>query len=109
MQNVKDLLEFYQESMLEDIFGDMTNNRSEVTTPWCCPKCASDKGFRRRGSRNKKVYYNEEKIDIRLFQVTCLKCDSTFSPFPEILGLERNERLYGDMFDFNHLKLARNI
>ncbi len=106
MHDIKDLIEVYQESMLNRIFGSIKweNNKSDIVTPWHCPKCDSNKGFRRRGSRTKKVYYNNQKVDVKLFQVTCLHCDSTFSPFPQILGLEKNERLYSDLFDLRNLK-----
>jgi hypothetical protein len=105
MGNIRDLLESYQEERLQQVFGASYkwNSRVDVTAPWKCPKCSSNHGFRRRGSRNKIVHYNNEKVDVRLFQVTCLQCSSTFSPFPEILGLERNQRIYGDIFDFTNL------
>ena len=105
-KNIKILLENHQEAVLTEVFGSdkWKNNKAEITTPWHCPKCNSNHGFRRRGSRRKKVYYNNKKVEVRLFQVTCLHCNSTFSPFPQILGLERNERLYSDIFDFKSLK-----
>lgn len=104
MQDPKDLLEFYQEKVLEKVFGELKwgNNRSEITAPWHCPKCNSSHGFRRRGSRPKIIRYNNEKIAVKLFQVTCMQCDSTFSPFPELFGLEKNEQIYQELFDFKN-------
>ncbi len=108
MENIKKVIESYQEERLVQVFGDTYkwNSRGDVNAPWCCPKCSSSNGFRRRGSRNKIIHYNNEKIDVRLFQVSCIKCNSTFSPFPEILGLEKNQRIYADMFDFSRLQLG---
>lgn len=56
-----------------------------------CPRCGvvhSGGGVVRRGSRQRKVRTSGGLVVFRLLQFTCKECGATWSPYPELLGLE---------------------
>jgi hypothetical protein len=62
------------------------NNRKAA--PWECPDCGLPRDFRRRGSRGRerlRTGVGDVAFDLR--QVTCQRCEATFSPFVTLLGL----------------------
>lgn len=85
-------LEGLQEWFLNDVLaGKWQAGKAIKKAPWHCPRCASSQGFQRRGSRPRMVKSGSGSIQVKLFQVTCLSCRATFSPFPKLFGLEENE------------------
>jgi hypothetical protein len=61
--------------------------KAEVT----CGRCGvvhSGDGVVRRGSRQRKIRTTSGVIEFRLVQLTCRDCGATWSPYPNLLGLE---------------------
>lgn len=56
-----------------------------------CPRCGvvhRGSSVVRRGSRPRKVRTSSGLVSFRLVQLTCRDCGATWSPYPELLGLE---------------------
>lgn len=56
-----------------------------------CARCGvvhSGTGVVRRGSRERKIRTSSGVIHFRLLQLTCCECGATWSPYPDLLGLE---------------------
>ena len=79
-----------QERMLNRVLGPPWSRQPQEIAPWRCPKCQSNHGFHRRGSRGRKrLRTGVGDVEFDLLQVTCQKCGATFSPFVHLLGLAR--------------------
>lgn len=109
MPETRRILETYQENILKEVFGDVKwlHGRGDLQTPWRCPKCESNIGFSRRGSRFKRVYKNEHLYEIRLYQVTCFKCDLTFSPFIDLLCMDKKGRISQSIYNNIETKVKK--
>lgn len=89
----------YQDEILQKVLGAPWEPRhQQKPAPWACPKCGSRLGFARRGSRPRRLRSSLGVVDFELRQVTCLACagagiHTTFSPFPELLGLPARARV----------------
>lgn len=56
-----------------------------------CARCGvvhSGTGVVRRGSRKRKIRTSTGVVQFRLLQFTCRECGATWSPYPDLLGLE---------------------
>jgi len=82
-----------QEAVLDIYLGTPWNKSPGFVTPWECPKCAARAGFVRRGKRIRKLKTSIGRVSFPLRQVTCTDCGKTFSPFPELFGIEKRQRL----------------
>jgi len=82
-----------QEALLTMYLGAPWNKSPGVITPWECPKCAARAGFKRRGNRTRTLKTSIGLVSFPLLQVTCSDCGKTFSPFPELFGIEKRHRL----------------
>lgn len=54
-------------------------------------------GLLRRGWRRRTVVGQEGRLSFALRQVTCCCCRRTWSPYPELLGLEPRQRVLGEL------------
>jgi ssDNA-binding Zn-finger/Zn-ribbon topoisomerase 1 len=82
-----------QESVLDIYLGTPWQKSPGLATPWECPKCAARAGFVRRGKRIRKLKTSIGQVSFPLHQITCTDCGKTFSPFPELFGIEKRQRL----------------
>jgi hypothetical protein len=86
---VADYLETIQDQILDETLGPKWADTEQMEAPWICPECWSGRHFKRRGSRSRVLRKTSlGRISFQLRQVTCCRCDSTFSPFTAWLGLE---------------------
>jgi hypothetical protein len=92
-QACKDALEGWQDMMLLQVLGPAWAPRQVAEAPWHCKSCGSRLGFKRRGSRSRKVKTSLGLICFQLRQVTCVSCQSTSSPFPDLLRLQPRTRV----------------
>jgi len=82
-------LEAIQDATLDEVLGPKWEDVPQSEAPWTCPQCESTAGFKRRGSRRRKLRKSSlGPIPFELRQVTCRRCHSTFAPFAGWLGLE---------------------
>lgn len=63
-----------------------------------CQRCGvvhsgPDAAVVRRGSRRRQIRTSSGQVSFRLIQLTCLECGATWSPYPELLGLEPRQRV----------------
>lgn len=85
-----------------------------------CKRCGvvhagEDTALVRRGSRRRQLKTSSAQICFRLHQVTCLECGATWSPYPELLGLEPRQRVSEELVqkltdlvtDLSYAKTAR--
>jgi len=56
-------------------------------------KCEGDKGFRRRGKRERNLKTELGEIILTLEQIECKKCGKVFSPFLDVIGLKLWQRM----------------
>jgi hypothetical protein len=82
-----------QKFYLEHWLGPSYRANQEYPTPWVCPRCISQYGFKRRGSRKRTLKTSHSKVCFRLLQLTCNDCNKTFSPFPNLLRIGSMHRL----------------
>ena len=86
---VASYLEATQDTALDEVLGPKWADEPQRQAPWVCPRCRSQEGFRRRGSRCRTLRKSSlGAVAFALRQVSCNQCQGTFSPFPEWLGLE---------------------
>ena len=86
---VASYLEASQDAVLEQVLGPKWADGPQSQAPWTCPQCHSEQGFKRRGSRPRTLRKSSlGRVPFQLRQVTCRRCESTFSPFSEWFGLE---------------------
>jgi len=82
-------LETIQAQLLDQVLGPKWANAPQQEAPWACPECGSRQGFKRRGSYPRVLRKSSlGRVEFNLCQVTCCSCEHTFSPFPDLLGLE---------------------
>jgi hypothetical protein len=98
----KELLEQWQDHVLQLVLGPAWAPHQTEPAPWHCKVCGSCVGFKRRGSRPRQLLTSVGKIRFRLRQVTCLACEqvgshTTFSPFPELLDMPVRSRIAGEL------------
>jgi hypothetical protein len=81
-------LEAYQEVRLSYRLGPRWSDKPQKEVGWACPRCGSQQGFNRRGSRTRVLRKTSlGRIEFQLYQVTCRQCDKTFAPFAEEIML----------------------
>lgn len=95
-------LEEYQEQVLVAVLGLPWMPQQTAVAPWSCPKCGSRYAFSRRGARERKFRSSLGRVIFGLRQITCLACKArgcctTFSPFPELLGLPARVRVSAEL------------
>lgn len=85
----------HQKYLLTLYLGKPRTGTQKTPTPWKCPKCGSRHGFVRRGWRSKPRTLKTSIgiIEFPLKNISCKKCNKTFSPFPEFWGLEPWQRI----------------
>lgn len=66
-------------------------SRSGEAAQISCPRCGSERWVK-RGSRPRQVKSTRGRLRFRLRQLTCKKCERTWSPFVDGLGLEPYQR-----------------
>jgi len=82
-------LEAIQDLVLDQVLGPKWADVPQDEAPWVCPQCDSPRGFKRRGSRPRVLRKTSlRRVSFKLRQVTCCRCDDTFSPFSAWFGLE---------------------
>lgn len=82
-------LEATQDSVLDQVLGPKWVDEPQGEAPWACPQCHSRQGFKRRGSCPRVLRKTSlGRVPFKLRQVTCCRCEDTFSPFSAWLGLE---------------------
>ena len=82
-------LEAIQDLVLDETLGPKWADTPQGEAPWVCPECHSRQGFKRRGGRPRVLRKTRlGRVAFQLRQVTCRRCDDTFSPFAAWLGLE---------------------
>lgn len=81
-----------QESVLDIYLGAPWHGSPGLATPWECPRCSARAGFVRRGKRIRKLKTSIGRVSFPLHQITCTDCGKTFSPFPELFGMEKRQR-----------------
>lgn len=82
-------VEAIQDIVLDRVLGPKWEDEPQDEAPWSCPQCQSQQGFKRRGSRPRTLRKSSlGRVPFQLRQVTCSRCEHTFSPFPEWFGLE---------------------
>ena len=84
------VLEQVQDAHLEQVFGG--------TAQIVCGRCGvvhvgPDARLVRRGSRKRRLRISSGVLCFVLRQLTCRACGSTWSPFPELLGLRERQRI----------------
>jgi hypothetical protein len=67
---------------------------AQPEAPWACTRCASRRGFRRRGQRpgGRTVLTRAGKVRMAAWQVECRRCGRRFVPVLELLGLAAHAR-----------------
>ncbi|MFO7944886.1 MAG: transposase [Anaerolineales bacterium] len=88
-------LEAYQEVRLNHRLGPRWSNEPKGEAGWSCPRCGSQEGFNRRGSRTRVLRCTAllvrktslGRIEFQLYQVTCCQCEKTFAPFAKEIML----------------------
>jgi hypothetical protein len=88
-QIMADVLWQMQEQHLDAVL----NGEREIVCIGCGVVGSGPKAVLRRGSRPRKVRTSSGPVRFRLRQVTCPDCSKTWSPFPELLGLEPGQRI----------------
>ena len=79
---VASYLEASQDAVLEQVLGPKWMDGPQSHAPWACHHCGSERGFKRRGSRPRTLRKSSlGRVPFQLRQVTCRRCESTFSPF----------------------------
>lgn len=82
-------LEAVQDLVLDQGLGPKWVDVPQDEAPWVCPQCQSRQGFKRCGSRPRVLRKTSlGRVSFKLRQVTCYRCDDTFSPFSAWFGLE---------------------
>ena len=82
-------LEMFQDHLLGQVLGPKWADASQGKAPWVCPQCQSRQRFKRRGSRPRVLRKTSlGRVPFKLRQVTCCRCEETFSPFSAWFGLE---------------------
>lgn len=56
-------------------------------------KCEGNKGFRRRGKRERNLKTEMGEITVTLDQIECKECHKVFSPFLDVIGLKLWQRM----------------
>lgn len=97
----------HQEYLLKLYLGESRIGIQKIETPWKCPRCESQHGFSRRGWRSKPrtLKTSVGTLEFPLKNISCKKCDKTFSPFPEFWGLEPWQRISKELAE-NAIYLA---
>lgn len=74
--------------------GFPLDDDAQPEAPWACTRCASRRGFRRRGQRpgGRTVLTKAGKVLLAAWQVECRRCGRRFVPVLELLGLGRHQR-----------------
>lgn len=79
--------------MQEQHLQAVLSSEREIVCPGCGVVSSGPGATLRRGSRPRKVRTSNGPVRFRLRQVTCPDCRKTWSPFPELLGLEPGQRI----------------
>ena len=102
---IGNIINSIQQNILDNYLGTRWNEFANKMVPWECPHCAEKCEFVRRGKRTRKIHSSSGVIEFYLYRVTCKACNSTFSPFSQMLGIEPRVRITKE-FDEKILKLA---
>lgn len=90
-----ELINQYQEEWLDKNLG-IKNSGFCVIGNLICPRCESSR-FTRRGSRPRQLKSSVGLIRFKLYQVTCLDCSKTHSPFMEYLCVKPRQRITDEL------------
>jgi len=78
-----------QDQILDQVLGPKWADEPQGEAPWTCSECGSHQGFNRRGSYPRVLRKSSlGRVPFDLRQVTCQRCDHTFSPFLDEFDLE---------------------
>jgi hypothetical protein len=85
------------DDLLDAIIGPLglpLTDADQAEAPWSCTRCASTRGFRRRGLRpgGRRVTCAVGEVTFKAQQVICRSCGLRFVPVLELLGLRRHQR-----------------
>ena len=74
--------------------GFPLDDDDQPEAPWACTRCASRRGFRRRGQRpgGRTVLTKAGEVRLAAWQVECRRCGRRFVPVLELLGVGRHAR-----------------
>ena len=74
--------------------GFPLDDDAQPEAPWACTRCASQRGFRRRGRRpgGRTVLTKAGRVRLAAWQVECRRCGRRFVPVLELLGVARHAR-----------------
>jgi len=91
-----------QERILEAILGPRYHPlpaHKQAEAPWACPRCASRRGFRRKGRRQRERTLRTKAGEVRLplAQVRCEGCRRVFAPLLQVWHLKPYERVTEDL------------
>ncbi len=105
-----------QNTILNKYLGQKWSSSFMPRIPtWKCPRCRQNNvGFKRRGHRTRIIKSSFGKFNYKLFQITCRKCNKTFSPFPKLLNIpkgqftdEFKQKLIGLSTELSYYKSAK--
>lgn len=94
-QSTAQLLEEIQEAHLARVFA----GQEEVGCSGCGLIHSGPQELCRRGWRLRRLTTCDGRLVFRLRQLTCRVCGKTFSPYPELLGLEARQRLLPEVME----------
>ena len=74
--------------------GFPLDDAAQPAAPWACTRCASRRGFRRRGRRpgGRTVLTRAGRVCLAAWQVECRSCGRRFVPVLELLGVKAHQR-----------------
>lgn len=85
------------EALFDEVVGPCGLPRpddEQPVAPWACPRCASMRGFRRRGVqvRQRKLTSVVGVVSLTSKMLVCRSCDRRFSPLGQLLDLAPRQR-----------------
>jgi hypothetical protein len=90
------LTQYLTSAVLWQVQVDHTMRVMRGEAEVACARCGivhSGCGVVRRGSRGRKIRTSSGLVRFKLLQLTCRDCGGTWSPYPELLGIEPRSRV----------------